>query len=70
MEECIEKESTGKIWKEMEDYRNRLVDVENRLCLPRWEGIVGGMNCCLGGPSMITGSFKREPRGSEAGEEV
>ena len=45
MEECIEKESTGKMWKEMEDYRNRLVDVENRLCLPRWEGIVGGMNC-------------------------
>ena len=24
----------------------------------------------LGGPSVITGSFKREPRGSEAGEEV
>ena len=24
----------------------------------------------LGGPSVITGSFKREPRGSEAGEEL
>ena len=24
----------------------------------------------LGGPSMITGSFKRDPRGSESGEEV
>ena len=40
----MEKESTGKMWKEMEDYGNRLVDVENRLYLPRWEGIVGGMN--------------------------
>ena len=42
MEECIEKESTGKMWKEMEDYGNRL-DVENRLYLPRWEGLEGGM---------------------------
>lgn len=41
MEECIEKESTGKMWKEMEDYRNRLVDVENRLVFANGGGHCG-----------------------------